>query len=133
MSDREDCSCQDLIEQLNENLAGEYYVIAGYATVIALLRAEVTDRQGHARALADSVTALGGQPTAAPSPMPLTHDLHELLAQLVSPQSGAFSTCQKRSPHPHLREDRALLMRLMELAAGEITPRHAAPRAAAPS
>ena len=132
MSDREDCGCQELIEQLNENLAGEYYVIAGYATVIALLRAEVTDRQGFARALADSVTALGGQPTAPP-PMPLTHDLNALLAQLVSPQSGAFLTCQERSPHPHLRVDNALWMRLMEMAAGEITPRHAAPRATAPS
>src|SRR5690242_1822304 len=114
MSDREDCSCQDLIEQLNKNLAGEYYVIAGYATVIALLRAEVADRQGHARTLADSVTALGGQPTVAPPPMPLTHDPCEFLAQLLSPQSGAFLTCQGRSPQPHLREDNDLWMCLME-------------------
>ena len=131
MSDGKDRGRQDLIEELNENLAGEYRVIAGYASVIALVRAEVADRQRHARVLADSVTALGGQPNAAAPPVPMTRDPRELLEQLSSPESGAFASCRKRTPHPNLREDNALLTRLAELAAVEAAPRHAAPRASA--
>lgn len=133
MSIGEDRGCQELIEQLNESLAGEYRVIAGYATVIALLRAEVTDRQGHARVLADSVTALGGQPTTAPPPMLISRDPRELLEQLSSLESRPLVTCRKLTPHLLLREENALLNRVMELATGETAPLHAAPRASAPN
>jgi hypothetical protein len=69
MDDGEDRNRQKVIAGLNEALAGEYRVIADYATSIALLRAEVADRQCHARALADTILSLGGEPTEGASPM----------------------------------------------------------------
>src|SRR4051794_13581488 len=80
---------QDLIAGLNEDLAGEYRTIMGYATVIALLRVEVANRQGHARLLADTIVALGGKPSETPKPMPLSCNPCEMLEQIRRAESAS--------------------------------------------
>jgi bacterioferritin len=82
---------QDLIAGLNDDLAGEYRTIMDYATVIALLRVEVANRQGHARILADTIVALGGKPSETPRPMPLTCDPYELLEQIRRAESASIA------------------------------------------
>jgi len=80
---RDDRSREELIAGLNDDLAAEYRAIAGYATVIALLRVEVTTRQWHVRVLADAVTALGGEPTETPQPpLPLSRHPGETLTSV---------------------------------------------------
>jgi bacterioferritin (cytochrome b1) len=69
MGERDNWKSQDLTAALNEDLAEEYRAIARYATIIALLRVEVANRQQHARFLADTVAALGGLPHERPQPM----------------------------------------------------------------
>jgi bacterioferritin len=85
-----DLAREELIAGLNDDLAAEYQAIAGYATVIALLRVEVANRQQHACVLADAVTALGGEPTETPKPRRVSRDPRELLMSVF--QSAAFAS-----------------------------------------
>lgn len=69
---------KELIEGLNEDLAGEYSAIIMYnhnaATVSGIYRqvlkpffeSEISDEQGHALYLAEKIKTLGGTPTTHP-------------------------------------------------------------------
>jgi hypothetical protein len=86
---------QDLIAGLNEDLAGEYRTIMGYATVIALLRVEVANRQGHVRSLADAVVALGGKPSEPPKPLPPACDPGEMIEQIRRAESASIARARR--------------------------------------
>lgn len=71
-----------LIDNLNEDLAGELSAIIQYITYAAkatgpyrpqfaaFFLAEVADEQLHAQYLANKIVALGGEPTTQPAPVP---------------------------------------------------------------
>jgi hypothetical protein len=122
MHDEEDQDRQELIAGLNEDLAGEYRVIMGYATVIALLRVEVANRQGIARFLADAIVALGGQPGEIPKPMPLTRNPCEMLEH-IRRADAAISKPQRRSVHVDLQGSNRQRLRRADIARVTSPPR----------
>ncbi len=74
---------QELIDQLNNDLAGELGAIIQYITYAAKVTgpyrpqlsqfflAEVADEQLHAQFLANKIVALRGEPTTQPRPVPV--------------------------------------------------------------
>ncbi len=82
---------KELIEGLNEDLAGEYSAIIMYnhnaATVSGIYRqvlkpffeSEISDEQGHALYLAEKIKTLGGTPTTIPLPVKQVEDVREML------------------------------------------------------
>ena len=81
---------QDLIDRLNEDLAGEYAAIIQYITYAAkttgpfrpqltqFFLAEVGDEQTHAQFLANKIVALGGEPTTQARAVPKAASNHRL-------------------------------------------------------
>lgn len=73
---------QTLINNLNDDLAGELSAIIQYLTYAARVTGpyrpqlsqffltEVADEQLHAQFLANKIVALGGEPTTTPRPVP---------------------------------------------------------------
>ena len=73
---------KQLIQKLNEDLAGELSAIIQYITYAAkatgpyrpqlaqFFLTEVADEQLHAQFLANKIVALGGEPTTTPRPVP---------------------------------------------------------------
>ena len=73
---------KNMIEHLNEDLAGELGAIIQYLTYAAkatgpyrpqlsqFFLTEVSDEQMHAQFLANKIVALGGEPTTQPKPVP---------------------------------------------------------------
>ena len=53
-------ACQELIKDLNKELAAEYRAIIALGTLVALFRAEVADRQQRVKFLTETVAELGG-------------------------------------------------------------------------
>jgi bacterioferritin len=87
---------ETLLERLNHDLAGEYQAILMYIHYFAkltgpygkdlraLLQAEIGDEQGRAQFLADTIVALGGEPTTEPRPVPDADNLRAMLEQAVA-------------------------------------------------
>ena len=85
-----------LIDQLNEDLAGELGAIIQYVTYAAkctgpyrpqlaqFFLAEITDEQGHAQFLANKIVALGGEPTTEPRPVPEASTNREMLEAVLA-------------------------------------------------
>jgi bacterioferritin len=75
---------QQLIDKLNEDLAGEFSAIIQYITYAAkatgpyrpqlaqFFLTEVADEQLHAQFLANKIVALGGEPTTTAQPVPVS-------------------------------------------------------------
>jgi bacterioferritin len=73
---------RDLINGLNRDLSGEYQAVLMYTQFAAKLTGPhrwklrdfflsgIVDEQGHAQFLADTIAAMGGEPTAVPRPVP---------------------------------------------------------------
>ena len=126
MGDGDYRNCQELIAALNEDLAEEYRTITGYATVIALLRVEVANRQQHARFLADTVAALGGLPSETSQPMLSTCGPREMLKQIHRAESETIAKYQPRMAQADHCGDRELRTRLAETGGVEVVRRHTA-------
>lgn len=99
---------QALIEGLNEDLAAEYEAVIMYRTYAALvsgpyrqdLRAffesEIPDELMHAALLADKIVALGGMPTTAPGPVPITSDNREMLENALQAEVATIERYTRR-------------------------------------
>ena len=84
-----------LIECLNEDLAGELSAIIQYITYAAkatgpyrpqladFFLKEVPDEQGHAEFLANKIVALGGEPTTVPRQVAKAANNHEMLEAVL--------------------------------------------------
>ncbi len=82
---------EELIDFLNEDLAGEYqavisYVIysqvikgAAYMNIAAELKVHAAEELSHALIIANQIDYLGGQPLAVPKPVKLSEDAKEML------------------------------------------------------
>ena len=96
---------QELINGLNEDLAGEYQAIAAYATLVAFFRAEVADRQRNAQFLSETVITLGGAPVEAPKYMALTCDPYELLEQFQRSEPQMVADYRQRMARAARHDD----------------------------
>ena len=91
-----------LIDNLNEDLAGELSAIIQYITyaakatgpyrpqLAAFFLAEVADEQLHAQFLANKIVALGGEPTTEARPVPKAKTNREML-EAVTAQREVYS------------------------------------------
>jgi bacterioferritin len=99
---------EELINGLNEDLAGELQAVIMYlnysATLTgpyrkelrALFQAEIADEQGHAQFLSDKIAALGGQPTTTPRPVPEASSPREMLLNVLDAEKQAIADYKER-------------------------------------
>lgn len=98
----------ELIDGLNEDLAGELQAVVMYlhysATLTGpyrqelrnLFQSEITDELGHAQFLSDKIAALGGTPTTNPRPIPEARDAREMLLRVLDAEKQAIRDYKRR-------------------------------------
>lgn len=110
-----DTDRSQLIDHLNQDLAGELQAIAMYIQYSALLsgahrkelrglfQAEIPDEQRHAQLLADKVAVLGGTPTttarpvpAATNPLQMLHNIFKAEAQAVTDYTARATEAEEQ-------------------------------------
>jgi len=122
---------QELIQKLNEDLAGEYGAIIQYITYAAkttglhrvalaeFFRSEIADELKHAQFLADKITALGGQPTTTPRPTPEAHSNREMLEQVLRAEKQAIADYTERARQADKIGDKGLVVALEDIVSDE--------------
>jgi bacterioferritin len=122
---------QDLIERLNEDLAGEYGAIIQYITYAAkatgpyrpqltqFFLAEVTDEQGHAQFLANKIVALGGEPTTTPRSVPAAKSNREMLEGVLEAERQAVKDYAQRAKDAEEFGDKGLVVQLEDMVRDE--------------
>ena len=122
---------QDLIDRLNEDLAGELSAIIQYITyaakatgpyrpqLAAFFLAEVVDEQAHAQFLANKIVALGGEPTTTPRPVPEAGSNREMLEAVLAAERGATSDYTARALDADAFGDKGLAVQLEDMVRDE--------------
>lgn len=122
-----------LIEHLNDDLAGEYGAIIQYLTYAAKVTgpfrpqlaqfflAEVVDEQGHAQFLANKIVALGGEPTTSARPLASVHGNREMLQAVLEAERGAVAAYTARAIEAEAFGDKALVVQLEDMVRDEGT------------
>lgn len=99
---------QQLIDNLNSDLAGELQAVimyTGYSACLtgpyrkelrSLFQAEIGDELGHAQFLADKIAALGGKPVLEPRAVPNAETPHEMLVQVLAAERQAIADYKAR-------------------------------------
>ena len=99
---------RELIDGLNEDLAGELQAILMYlhysATLTgpyrqelrSLFQGEIADELGHAQFLSDKIAALGGKPTTNPRPVPDARDAREMLLRVLDAEKQTVRDYKRR-------------------------------------
>jgi bacterioferritin len=122
---------ETLINNLNEDLAGELGAIIQYITyaakvtgpyrpqLSAFFLAEVPDEQMHAQYLANKIVALGGEPTASPRPVPEAHSNHEMLEAVLEAERRAVKDYSQRAEEADEYGDKGLAVQLEDMVRDE--------------
>lgn len=122
---------KQLIDRLNEDLAGELGAIIQYLTYAAkatgpyrpqlvdFFMAEVPDEQGHATFLANKVVALGGEPTTEPRPVPAASSNKEMMQQVLEAERRAVKDYTLRAKEADEYGDKGLAVQLEDIVADE--------------
>ncbi len=122
---------QDLIDNLNEDLAGEYGAIIQYITYAAkatgpyrpqltqFFLAEVTDEQAHAQFLANKIVALGGEPTTTPRAVPAAKSNREMLEAVLEAERQAMKDYSQRANDAEEYGDKGLVVQLEDMVRDE--------------
>jgi bacterioferritin len=122
---------QDLIDHLNEDLAGEYGAIIQYITYAAkatgpyrpqltqFFLAEVTDEQAHAQFLANKIVALGGEPTTTPRAVPAAKSNREMLEAVLEAERQAMKDYSQRANDAEEYGDKGLVVQLEDMVRDE--------------
>ena len=122
---------QQLIDGLNEDLAGELGAIIQYLTYAAkatgpyrpqlvdFFMAEVPDEQGHAQFLANKIVALGGEPTTTPRPVPQADGNHEMVKAILEAERRAVRDYTARAQDAEEFGDKGLAGQLEDMVADE--------------
>jgi len=97
-----------LIQELNHDLAGEYQAILMYVQYSAcltgpfrdslrsLFQREITDELRHAQYLADKIAVLGGIPTTGPRPVPQMDDPRGMLKAVLDAERETIASYKMR-------------------------------------
>lgn len=100
---------QQLINHLNEDLAGELQAVIMYTVysaqvkgpyrpqLVQFMQAEIADELLHARFLADKVVSLGGTPITTPRAVPSAKDAKEMLENILKAEEQAVKDYSARS------------------------------------
>ncbi len=122
---------ENLIENLNEDLASELSAITQYITyaakatgpyrpqLAAFYLAEVTDEQAHAQFLANKIVALGGEPTTTPTPVPAASSNREMLEAVLAAERDAVKNYTSRAKEAEEFGDKGLAVQLEDMVRDE--------------
>ena len=122
---------QELIDRLNEDLAGELGAIIQYITYAAkatgpfrpqladFFLTEVADEQGHAQYLANKIVALGGEPTTEPRPVPQASSNREMLEAVLEAERKATEDYSQRAKDAEAYGDKGLVVQLEDMVRDE--------------
>ena len=122
---------QELIEKLNEDLAGEYAAVIQYTTyaaqvtgpyrpqLAAFFTSEVADELQHASFLANKITALGGTPTRVPSAVPAAESNREMVEHILAAERQAIKMYSQRAKEAEEYGDRGLVVSLDDIVRDE--------------
>jgi bacterioferritin len=118
-----------LVDHLNEDLAGELQSVIMYVEYAALLRAlhrsdlgeilqkDIPDLQQHAKLLADQISALGGNPTTMPRPVPRAIGAQQMLRNVFELATRAVDDYTDRVAEAALKRESGLKVELERLLA----------------
>lgn len=122
---------QQLIDKLNEDLAGEFSAIIQYITYAAkatgpyrpqlaqFFLTEVADEQLHAQFLANKIVALGGEPTTTARPVPPAKNNHEMLEAVLAAELQAGKDYTQRAEDAEAYGDKGLVVALEDMVRDE--------------
>lgn len=125
----------ELIQGLNEDLAGEYNAIISYLQysakvtgpyrpqLVAFLQAEIPDEQAHAQYLADKIVSLGGEPVVEPKPVKTSDDTREMLQFIYEAEAQTIENYKQRLEQVEAYGDVGLQNQIEEMIADETTHR----------
>jgi bacterioferritin len=97
-----------LVQELNHDLAGEYQALLMYVqysarltgpfrdTLRALFQKEIADELRHAQFLADKIAALGGVPTTGPRPVPQVEEPRAMLKAILDAERETIASYKMR-------------------------------------
>lgn len=123
---------QKLIDNLNEDLAGELSAIIQYITYAAkatgpyrpelseFFLTEVTDEQSHALFLANKILALGGEPITEPRPVPKARNNKEMLEAVLAAEIQAGKDYTERAKEADEFGDKGLAVQLEDMVRDEM-------------
>ena len=122
---------QVLINNLNEDLAGELGAIIQYTTYAAkatgpyrpqltqFFLTEIADEQLHAQFLADKIVALGGEPTTQARPVPAAATNRQMLEAVLEAELQAKQDYTQRSKEAEAFGDVGLVVQLEDMVRDE--------------
>lgn len=111
---------EQLINNLNEDLAGEYQAIIMYLTYSAMVSGphrpalrqfflvEIPEETAHAQFLADKITSLGGEPTTQPRAVPSASSPKEMLQNVLKAEEQAIAAYKQRAEEAATYGDKGL-------------------------
>jgi bacterioferritin len=120
-----------LIDNLNEDLAGELSAIIQYITYAAkatgpyrpqlaqFFLAEVADEQGHAQFLANKIVALGGEPTTKARAVPEAKNNKEMVEAVLAAERQAVKDYTQRAEEADEFGDKGLAVELEDMVRDE--------------
>lgn len=120
-----------LIDALNEDLAGEFAAIMQYVNYAAkttgpyrpqlsqFFLAEVADETMHAQFLANKIVALGGEPTTVPRKVPSPDSNRGMVEAVVEAEAKAVSDYTKRAKQAEEFGDKGLVVQLEDMVRDE--------------
>ena len=122
---------QTLIDNLNEDLAGElsaviqYIIYAAKATgpyrpqLAQFFLTEVQDEILHAQFLANKIVALGGEPTVVPRAVPKASTNREMLEAVLADEIQAGKDYTQRAAEAEAYGDKGLVVALEDMVRDE--------------
>ncbi len=122
---------QDLIDNLNEDLAGELSAISQYITYAAkatgpyrpqlsqFFLSEVADEQAHAQFLANKIVALGGEPATKARPVPTAATNREMVEAVLAAERQALADYTTRAEQAEEFGDKGLAVQLEDMVRDE--------------
>lgn len=122
---------QELIDGLNEDLAGEYQAVIMYRTYASLVRgpfrpelkaffeSEILDELQHAAFLADKIVALGGVPVTRPAEVSVTQDNREMLENALRGEEETIERYTRRIGQAEAAGEIAIKVELEDLIVDE--------------
>jgi bacterioferritin len=122
---------EQLIANLNEDLAGELGAIVQYITYAAkatgpyrpqlaqFFLTEVADEQLHAQFLANKIVALGGEPVTTPRPVPPAATNKEMLEEVLAAERQAAKDYIRRAREAEELGEKGLVVQLEDMVRDE--------------
>ena len=122
---------QTLIDNLNQDLAGELSAIIQYITYASKVTgpyrpqlqnfflSEVPDEQGHAKLLADKIVAMGGEPTTEPRPVKEAKTNREMMQAVLEAELQAKKDYTERAKQAEEYGDKGLAVQLEDIVKDE--------------